>query len=287
MLILSGVGKVKCSNCDTIFDVDAVDIDVTEAGSEERDAGEEIFYYGQVTLACPKCRRDIGITFEASEYPYGAENYREIEVEGGEFVEAFRRVVYERYRRFSSAGRSGQTKQRSASQTLYSFDEEIGLLLPQKPQIITNLQSGIVDLLAAIDRKPEILHGISDREFEELIAFVFSDKGFIVQLTKRTRDGGRDVIALRSDLGIPTKFLIECKRYAMHKKVGVGIVRELYGVHNHEAANKSIVVTTSRFTKDAKTFATDRVATEWALALKDYDDVREWVKDTSVNRQKK
>jgi hypothetical protein len=71
----------------------------------------------------------------------------------------------------------------------------------------------------------------------------------------------------------------------MHRKVGVDIVRALYGVHQQEGANKSIVATTSRFTKDAQSFATAENTTEWAMSLKDYDDVCDWVKQTAGKRR--
>jgi restriction system protein len=95
---------------------------------------------------------------------------------------------------------------------------------------------------------------IDPRRFEELIAHIFSLHGFVVELTKQTRDDGRDIIAIRSDLGIKSKYLIECKRYALTNPIDVQFVRALYGTQMKEGANKAILATTSRFTPDARSF---------------------------------
>jgi hypothetical protein len=47
-----------------------------------------------------------------------------------------------------------------------------------------------------------------------------------------------------------------------------------------EGANKSVLATTSFFTPDAKEFANKVATTEWAIDLKDYDDVLSWIMKT-------
>lgn len=97
-------------------------------------------------------------------------------------------------------------------------------------------------------------------------------------MTKQTRDGGRDIIAIRSDLGIQSKYIIECKRYALNNPVSVELVRALYGVQMQEGANQAVLATTSRFTPDARSFATAKNTTEWSMDLKDFEDIRQWVR---------
>ena len=101
------------------------------------------------------------------------------------------------------------------------------------------------------------------------------DMGFSVELTKATRDGGRDIIA-----NIKTKiwnFLayVECKRYSPDNKVGVGIIREVVGVHHLRKATKSMIVTTSFFSKDAEKEAK---LVENELDLKNFNDIKDWLK---------
>ena len=67
---------------------------------------------------------------------------------------------------------------------------------------------------------------------------------------------------------------IECKRYAADNKVGVGIVREVIGVHHIRKPTKSIIVTTSFFSKDA---IKEAEAMESQLDLKDFTDIKAWL----------
>ena len=124
-------------------------------------------------------------------------------------------------------------------------------------------------------KHPEKLYDLEPRKFEELIASIMEDMGFSVELTKATRDGGRDIIA-----NIKTKiwnFLayVECKRYSPDNKVGVGIIREVVGVHHLRKATKSMIVTTSFFSKDAEKEAK---LVENELDLKNFNDIKDWLK---------
>ena len=53
------------------------------------------------------------------------------------------------------------------------------------------------------------------------------------------------------------KFLVQCKQWKAYK-VGVDVVRELYGVMAAKGATGGFVVTSGRFTDDAKAFAEGR-----------------------------
>lgn len=74
----------------------------------------------------------------------------------------------------------------------------------------------------------------------EIIERVFQDEGFETTLTQQTRDGGRDIIATKFEMGKPVVFYIECKRYGRQNSVGVSIVRSLYGVQSADRINKAI-----------------------------------------------
>lgn len=114
---------------------------------------------------------------------------------------------------------------------------------------------------------------MTPREFEELIAALWKRFGYEVELTMRTRDGGRDVIAVRK-AEATIRFLIECKRYEPDKKIGVALVRALYGVKVHENATKAILATTSTFTAGAESFFD---AHKWELEARDCAGVLNWV----------
>jgi hypothetical protein len=144
---------------------------------------------------------------------------------------------------------------------------------PDRPQIL-RVVTEFGNLLQGIDVRHEDLLMLSARQFEELVAELWSRLGYEVELTLPTRDGGRDVIAVRrSEANL--RFLIECKRYSPPRKVGVAPVRSLYGVKTHENATKGILATTSSFTSEAlRLFA----AHYWELEPRDYEGVLAWIK---------
>ncbi len=123
-------------------------------------------------------------------------------------------------------------------------------------------------------KNPDKLYELTPRKFEELIADIFNDLGFNVELTQATRDGGRDIIARIRNSVADFLTYIECKKYAAEHKVGVSIIRELTGVHYFKKPALSIIVTTSFFTKDAMEEAGQL---ENQLALKDYNNIKDWL----------
>jgi len=131
-------------------------------------------------------------------------------------------------------------------------------------------------LLSRILKEPEILKSdlVTSRLFEEIVAEIWKGFGYAVELTKRTRDGGRDVVAVRSQY-VDERYLIECKRPVSDRKIDVRTIRELYGVTAHERATKGILATTSRFSPDALAFIDDH---RWQLDAKDYDGVIRWLR---------
>ncbi|WP_457445158.1 restriction endonuclease [Roseateles sp. P5_E4] len=131
------------------------------------------------------------------------------------------------------------------------------------------------EVLAYFGRHPELLHSLPPRKFEELVAAVFRQNGFSVELTPETRDGGIDIIAIqKSGLSGSSLHLIECKRYLPHNTVGIGIVQRLLGVVEQHKATKGIVVTTSSFTRDAVLVAE---SAQHRLVLNEYSKLASWL----------
>lgn len=99
-----------------------------------------------------------------------------------------------------------------------------------------------------------VLDGMSWREFEMLVGEAFRLDGYAVLETGGGgADGGVDLV-LRKD---GEKFLVQCKQWRAHK-VGVEIVRELYGVMAANGATGGFVVTSGQFTEEAIAFADGR-----------------------------
>lgn len=156
------------------------------------------------------------------------------------------------------------------TEKLYTSDSE-EKQPPETSPLLTDISEEIKRYLA---KHPKALHDLTPRKFEELIASIMKDFGFDVELTKATRDGGRDIIAYLKNAVTSYLTYIECKRYSQDNKVGVGIIRQVTGVHHLRKANKSMIVTTSFFTKDA---VKESRLIENALDLKDYNDIKKWL----------
>lgn len=135
-------------------------------------------------------------------------------------------------------------------------------------------------LLELLTRDPNGLYTLSPRAFEEFIADLFDGFGYQVELTKRTCDGGRDVVAI-CKREVNLRFLIECKKWAPSQTVGVSLVRQLLGVKTDEGASKAILATTAYFTKTAKLFF-DRHP--WDLEGKDFHGLVEWIQSYKISK---
>ena len=157
------------------------------------------------------------------------------------------------------------------SETLFELNESQPSL-NESNAIVHNIDD---EVKKYFKKNPDKLYDLDPRKFEELIASIFKDFGFDVELTKATRDGGRDIIA--SIRNAVTNFLayVECKKYAADNKIGVGIIRNVAGVHYMRKPSKSIIVTTSYFTKDA---IKEARSLENQLDLKDFNSIKEWLK---------
>lgn len=130
-------------------------------------------------------------------------------------------------------------------------------------------------LMAAISREPEIMFGLTPREFELLVARLLADKGYTVQLTPLQKDGGYDIMA-RVDLPTgPILTLVECKKWASDRPVTIEVVRNLYGVLAIENATNAMIATTSRFTRDALNL---QDTLKYKMKLNDFNELSKWLK---------
>jgi len=91
----------------------------------------------------------------------------------------------------------------------------------------------------------------SGEKFEFFLKELFQSLGYLkVQLTKRTRDFGADLIMFKQE---GSKIVIQAKRYT--KNVGNKAINEAVGTRLPEQADEVWVVTNSYFTKPAKEHA--------------------------------
>ena len=244
----SGSIQYTCSNCGDSEEVPIDDFNIDYSEGSDRQMGSERIYEISYEFDCIKCSQPISLNFEATEYPVECLNY---------------------VKNNSSGARTIGEPEFEHFPEIYSAED------------ILRAYESIQELVSALKSRPYLLRELTSREFEEVVAEVFRAKGFAVDLTKKTRDGGKDIIAIHTDgLGIQNKYFIECKHCAEDNKIGVGIVRALHGVKNtKDGPNKTILATTSTFTSDAKKFVENEIASKWDLTLADYDEIVRWLAD--------
>lgn len=98
------------------------------------------------------------------------------------------------------------------------------------------------------------ISGMSWRDFELLIGEAFRSRGFSVQdQGGKGPDGGVDLVLAKGS----ERHLVQCKQWRA-TKVGVTVIRELYGVMSAKGATGGFVVTSGVFTQDALEFARGR-----------------------------
>lgn len=240
--------EYTCEKCDETNEISISEDEfyIECIGGSERGMGDEYLYEISTDITCGNCNNEIHLEFEVSEYP----------------VEHFNFAL-----------------NNSTGAETYGEPEMIYLEEIYHAEDIEPVENATKELISEIKNNPERIRNITSREFEMLIAEIFEKQGFQVELTQRTRDGGKDIIAIsRDNLGIKTKYFIECKHYSEDNKVGVDIVRSLHGVKNQkEGPNKTIIATTSTFTQGAKEFIAETISSSWDMELADYTRVMEWI----------
>ncbi len=94
-------------------------------------------------------------------------------------------------------------------------------------------------------------HDLTPSEFERYVAEIFRAKGYRADVTGRTSDGGIDLVLS----GDAEQAIVQCKRYAPDRKVGVKSMREFSAVLDRHRAAHGYFVTTSSFTSEARRWA--------------------------------
>ncbi len=164
-----------------------------------------------------------------------------------------------------------KTRQEDVLRTL-GYAHESSLYLPTSRIIVSDVSD---ELLSYFRRHPERLRDGTPRRFEEVIAAIFRGNGYDVEITPASKDGGYDLMAVQhTKITGANVYLVECKRYAPQNKVGVGVVRGLYGIVSSQDATKGVVTTTSSFTRGAQEFAERHRA---RLSLHDLACLKEWL----------
>ena len=229
---------IKCDECNhvTLVKRDSLECDTS---TYDRKMGTEIEYIFSGEICCEKCNSWISFSIRGYEYPVGAFNFSDCECNGGDFVD------------------------RPTTEIEYEFDDNYSDYVYEE----------YIETQSILKCYKEQIKNMSSRDFEFLVGNIFKKLGFSVKVTQETRDGGHDLIVTKAS-PIPYTLIVECKHWGENHKVDVSVVRSVYGVQMAEQADQSVVVTSSKFTKDARKFAKER---KNLMTLWDIDDLLELV----------
>jgi restriction endonuclease Mrr len=136
---------------------------------------------------------------------------------------------------------------------MFSTEEWLEMLgvKTQKPTERTERRQEPVP--TAFDEALAKLSTLKPLEFEELVMAVFGKLGFSnARTTKRSHDGGVDIIANRMSIGRTEKVIAQCKRM---DRVGVDVGRELLGVIAADSTiAKAFLVTSGLVSQECRAF---------------------------------
>lgn len=111
-------------------------------------------------------------------------------------------------------------------------------------------------------------------EFEQHIMSFFQHQGLLAWVTKRSNDAGVDGFA-KHENGL---IVVQCKRFSESNIVGRPVIQQFKGVVEENKAWRGYVVTTSRFTQEAKESAN----LNDQLVLIDMDALVQWHLDNKI-----
>ena len=157
---------------------------------------------------------------------------------------------------------------------IFKPDKETDEEIDKKESAIIILSPVNDRLLKYLSENPEALYHLTSREFEEVMAEIYNKLGYKVELTKETRDGGKDIIIRKPEILGDFIYYVECKKYAPNNPVGIGLVKNLVGTVDADRVNGGILATTSYFTPDARKFVTDNKY-DYQIQMHDYNKIRE------------
>ncbi|MHB8596687.1 MAG: restriction endonuclease [Ktedonobacteraceae bacterium] len=152
---------------------------------------------------------------------------------------------------------------------------ETALILPETRRRIVVYSPSLL-LLEKLRAQRISLHDLTWRQFEEVVAELLMHDGFMVELGRGTKDGGKDIVAVKEVQGCGLVMSVwQAKHLNAGNKVGISVIRELADTRTQLGASKGVIVTTTALTRDAL----ERIEQNRYLLHKvDGDDLLSWIR---------
>jgi restriction system protein len=122
----------------------------------------------------------------------------------------------------------------------------------------------------------ETLRATSWKDFEYLVAEAYRRRGFTVDYSvSKGSDGGVDLVLQKGG----RRSLVQCKQWKVFS-VGRPVLQQMFGIMTAERADEAIIVTSGRFTNEAREFANGK-----PIQLLDGPNLLELVKSVKAGRE--
>lgn len=170
--------------------------------------------------------------------------------------------------------RSMWSKKLSRARAKFSAPLNSALKADEIVAISSGLQVVNDELMKWLRSHPEDLLRVHPGTFELIVAEIFRDQGFEVEVLSSWNqpDGGIDVIAIRKDtLAGEFRVGIQCKRYVKTKTVRADLVWALEGRLEKFRLHKGVLATTAKF---EDSMLTDIQAHLWRIELRDLNRLK-------------
>ena len=153
----------------------------------------------------------------------------------------------------TSRGRSSAILLKAQAAEVLAGNNSLTLKLQEPPAGIAVVRRCTDEIVRCLQADPKRLYEMHPAAFEELVAKIFENEGFTVELNKawNQADGGVDILAVRMDGLVPIRTAIQCKRYSQDNRVTAEPIRSLNGVLDRYRAHAGVLATTSYFTNAA------------------------------------
>ena len=101
---------IRCNTCGELFELNAGDLCFDWEGGvvDDRGMGPEAEYESQEYCSCPNCGNQLDLTLQVWEYPMGAFNTQNIEINGGEIEESINLESYISFENYEECMRCGE-----------------------------------------------------------------------------------------------------------------------------------------------------------------------------------
>lgn len=116
---------------------------------------------------------------------------------------------------------------------------------------IQNVEGGNQYQQLPNDELLEKLYSLNPDEFEHFVADCWKEQGFTAEVTSQEDDLGIDILAERQKPW-REKHAIQVKRYHPDSTINLDVVRSYAAIDKMGGADKAFIVTTSRFTENAR-----------------------------------